>query len=267
MRAYRGYRFSQAALVLAAALALCPPAALAKDEIIQLDLGAYTFHAKDNISVGGPTIAGTKFGIEREGTPDNDTVFRVDGTIRPFERHRLRFMYLDSTREGSGLIDRTISFRDATYNLGSRVNSSFRLQETELDYMYSFWKSDELEWAATLGVHLAKIVATLNAPSLSLSQQAEANGPVPMIGLAVNWTPHEKWELFGHVSGMSASIKDYSGTAVAYRVGARYFFTDNIGVGLAWAGVRYNLDVNRSAWLGTLDASHNGGQAFLSFRY
>lgn len=263
----RGYCLSRISLVLAAAFALCPLAAQAKDDLITLDLGAYLFRSRDNINVGGPTIRGTQFRLEREGTPDNDTVLRVDGTIRPFERHRIRFMFMDSTREGDGLIDRNISFRDVTYNIGSRVNSSFRLTETELDYLYSFWKTDDWEWAVSLGVHLAQMKATLTAPQLNLSQTADLNGPVPMIGLAGNWTPNEKWEVFGHVYGMSASVRDYSGTAVAYRVGGRYYFTDHLGVGLAWAGIRYNLDVNRTAWLGSLDASHAGGQLFLTFRY
>jgi hypothetical protein len=261
------YRFSQASLAVAAALLLCPPAALAKDDFVTLDLGAYLFKSRDNISVGGPSLRGTEFRFEREGTPDNDTVLRLDGTIRPFERHRLRFMWLDSTRQGDALTDRSINFRDVTYNLGTRVNSSFRLQQTELDYMYSFMKTDELELALSVGLHATKMVARMTAPAINLEREAQANGPLPMVGLAVNYKPHEKWELLGHVYGMSAKIKDYNGTALAYRLGARYFFTDHIGVGLAWAGIKYNLDFTRPSWLGSLDASHSGGQLFLTFRY
>jgi hypothetical protein len=260
-------RISQASLVLVGALAALPLSAHAKDDFITLDVGAYNFRSRDNIAVGGATGRGTEFQLERENSPSNDTVLRVDGTIRPFERHRIRFMWLDSSREGEGVIDRSISFRDASYTLGSRVSTSFRLQQTELDYMYSFWKTDEIEAALTLGIHASHMELRLSAPSLSLSREASVNGPLPMVGVALNWQPHEKWELFGHLYGMSATIGDYSGHAVGYRLGGRYYITSNIGLGLAYAGINYKFDVDRSSWLGTLDASHRGGQAFLSFRY
>jgi hypothetical protein len=263
----RGYRISKRSLALTVTLLAFPLSALARDDFITLDLGGYLFHSRNDISVGGLTGRGSDFRLERQGAPGNDTVLRLDGTIRPFERHRIRFMWLDSSRSGSGQTDRTISFRDATYALGTRVNTSFQLQQAELDYMYSFWKSDTTEVALSLGVHAAKMDARLTAPAISLDREASATGPLPMVGVAVNYKPHEKWELLGHVYGMSARVNDFGGTAVAYRVGARYFFTPNIGVGVAWAGINYNFDLAKTSWQGALDASHSGGQAFLTFRY
>src|SRR3954466_8509851 len=83
--------------------ASCIAPCVAADDLVTLDIGGYRFNARNDISVGGPTRAGTSFRAEREGAPDNDTVPRLDGTFRFSERHRIRFMYLNSTRDGSAV--------------------------------------------------------------------------------------------------------------------------------------------------------------------
>lgn len=241
--------------------------ASAADDFLTLDIGGYRFNARNDISVSGPTRSGTNFRIEREGTPDDDTVLRLDGTVRIFPRHRLRFMYLDSTREGTAATDRNISFQDIDIPAGANINSRFSLREVELDYLYSFWKSEATEVALSLGVHSTRMEASLNAPSLNVSSTSSASGPLPMIGIAATHRIGQKWELLGHVYGMSAKVKDFDGNSLAYRAGARYFFTPNVGLGIAFAGIRYNFDVSKTSWLGELDASNNGGEVFFSVRF
>lgn len=264
-----GSSFPMRAMPVVACLACCIASisASAADDLITLDIGGYRFNARNDISVGGPTIAGTNFRMEREGTPDNDSILRLDGTIRPFARHRLRFMYLDSSREGSAATDRDISFRDSVIPAGTAVNSGFTLREVELDYMYSFWKSEATEVALSLGIHSTSMEARLSAPSFNITRTADADGPLPMIGIAASTRIANRWELLGHVYGMKASISDFSGSALAYRFGGRYFFTPNIGVGIAYAGINYHLDVTKSSWLGQLDASNKGGEVFFTVRF
>lgn len=253
----------QAMLVVASCIAPC----VAADDFVTLDIGGYRFDARNDISVSGPTRRGSDFRVERAGTPDNDTVARLDGTIRPFERHRIRFMYLNSTRDGSASTDREIAFRDNVIPAGTTVNSAFDMRHIELDYMYSFWKSETTEVAFSVGAHWTRLELSLDAPAFDVAEAAAAEGPLPMIGIAATTRLGQKWELMGHVYGMSAKAGDFDGDALAYRVGARYFFTPNIGLGLAWAGIKYNFDVDKSSWLGELDASTRGAEVFLTVRF
>ena len=253
-----------AATLLASSMSI---PAMAADDFITLDIGGYRFNARNDISVSGPSNRGTDFSIERQGAPDNDTVLRLDGTIRPFARHRLRFMYLNSKREGSATTDREITFRDSVIPADTAVTGGFNMRHFELDYMYSFWKTEATELALSLGIHSTRMEATLSAPPLNISRTASANGPLPMIGIAATTRIAKNWELLGHVYGMSAEVGDFSGSAIAYRLGARYFFTPNIGVGIAYAGINYDFDVAKSDWLGQLDASNKGGEVFLTARF
>lgn len=243
------------------------PSAIADDDLVTLDIGGYRLNARNDISVSGPTRRGTDFRIEREGTPDNDTILRLDGTYRFAENHRIRFMYLNSTREGSAVSDREIGFRDRVIPAGTSITSGFKLRELELDYMYSFWKSETAEAALSVGLHSTSMEASVSAPPLNISRSASASGPLPMIGIAGTTRIAEKWEALGHVYGMSAKVGDFEGSALAYRVGGRYYFNPNVALGFAWAGINYDFDVNKSSWLGKLDASNKGGEVFLTVRF
>ncbi|RZI39952.1 hypothetical protein EGT07_25990 [Herbaspirillum sp. HC18] len=243
------------------------PGAMAADDFVTLDIGGYRFNARNEVSLGGPSFRGTDFRLEREGTPDNDTVLRLDGTIRPWERHRIRFMYLKSTRDGSATADRDLGFRDVVIPAGTAITSGFTMRHAELDYMYSFWKTDTTEAAISLGIHSTDMEIRLNAPPLNIAREGSASGPLPMIGIAATTKIAQKWELLGHVYGMSAKVGDFDGSAIAYRFGGRYYFTPNFGVGIAYAGINYNLDITKSNWLGKFDASNKGGELFLTVRY
>jgi hypothetical protein len=245
----------------------CVTPCIAADDFITLDVGGYRFNASNDISVGGATRGGTTFGVERAGTPNNDTVARLDGTIRPFERHRFRLMYLNSKREGSASTNRDIEFRNSVIPAGATVSTGLEMRQVELDYLYSFWKSETTEVAFSVGAHWTRLEVSLNAPVFRVAEVATAEGPLPMIGIAATTRIGQKWELLGHVYGMAAQVGDFDGESLAYRVGARYFFTPNVGLGLAWAGIKYNLDVNKSSWVGQLDASNRGAEIFLTARF
>lgn len=243
------------------------PYAYAVDDLVTIDIGGYRFNANTDIAVSGPTLRGTSFRAERAGAPDNDTVGRLEATFRPFERHRIRFMYFNSNREGSGTFDREISFNDRTIPAGSTASLGFGLRRVEMDYLYSFWKSESTEVALSLGVHSTRMKFELNVPPLNISRETSANGPLPMIGIAGTTRPTQNLELLGHVYGMSAKVEDVEGSAVGYRIGARYFVTRNLALGAAWTGIKYNFDLVRPSWLGELEATNNGGELFLTLRF
>lgn len=241
--------------------------AFAANDFVTFDIGSYRINARNNISASGPARRGNSFRIEDQGTPDNDTVLRLEGSIRPFARHRIRFAYFQSTRKGGTSSNLEISFLGTVIPLGTVVNSGLAIRQTELDYLYSFWQSETTEVALSLGAHMTDLKASLSAPSLRISREASASGPLPMIGIAGTTRIGRNWELLGHVYGMSAEVGDSSGEAIAYRVGGRYFFTPHLGIGVAWSGIRYNFDLNRTRWIGELDASNHGGEVFLTMRF
>lgn len=243
------------------------PHAYAVDDLVTIDLGGYRFNANTDIAVSGPSLRGTSFSAERTGAPNNDTVGRLEATFRPFERHRIRLMYFSSSREGGGTFDRDISFNDRTIPAGSAASVEFNQRRVEMDYMYSFWKSESTEVALSLGVHSTRMELNLDVPPLNFSRETSANGPLPMIGIAGTTRPTQNLELLGHVYGMSAKVGDFDGNAIGYRLGARYFVTRNIALGAAWTGIKYNFDITRSSWLGELDASTNGGELFFTLRF
>lgn len=229
------------------------------DDVLKLDLGAYQFDSSTEIGITGPRI-GTRFELEElgvDGAGSRETVPRAEAYIRPFERHRLRLMYVETEPR------RTISLDPILVSATARV----QLRRVEADYLYSFWKSEAAEVAAAIGYHSSRFDASIRSPELGIGAETDGFQAVPTIGLHGTWHFTPKWELSAHVYGMPEQFDDKDRSLLAYRVVTRYFFWRNVGVGLGVSGVRYDLQRTRQFVRADLDLSINGAELFLALRF
>lgn len=156
-------------------LALCVATdVFAADDRVTLDVGLHRFQSYTDVSVAGATGRGTGFELERLGTPSNKTVVRIEGTIRPFERHRFRLIYLETDREATATSDRDLGFGNLFVPIGSSATARFKVRSIAGDYLYSLWKTDDSEVAASLGIHQTRFAASLHSSAMGISAETEA---------------------------------------------------------------------------------------------
>ena len=79
--------------------------------------------------------------------------------VRAGKRNRLWLDYFTLDRSGDTIVQQPIVFRDVVLQPGEPLQSELDLRILSLTYGYSFWHSEKLELAATLGVSSVEITA------------------------------------------------------------------------------------------------------------
>ena len=239
------------------------------DERFRLDLGGFfqKFTTDVSLSNGSGTI-GTDVNLEDDlGQSSNQTNFKASGYWR-FGRHgRLDFAYLGWNRTSSNSLSRDITFGDATYHVGTTVDSQLRVSIAELYYAYSFVNNGDLELGAGIGVSTyftkAEISgsASISGPGGGASGSATTEGhslvaPIPAVKAYFSYALYPRLFLAGSVKGISATINGYHGSLGDALGGLDWVFTKNVGLGASYEYTR-------------IEFSHSGSAAdlALTFRY
>jgi hypothetical protein len=158
-----------AAPALLAALAAAPAHAddayfSPTNERVRISLGAMrvssttTLRADSSAGVAGTTVNGERdFGLD-----GSDWEPKFQATVRVAKRQRLSFDYFTLDRSGSTMLAPTatpILFRDVALQPGDPLRTKLSLRSFGITYGYSFWHSETLEIAGTLGVHATDVSA------------------------------------------------------------------------------------------------------------
>ena len=131
------------------------------DDRVRVTLGAMhvstatTLRVDSSTGVPGTTVDGeNQFGLDPS---DFEPKFQI--MFREGERNRLWLDYFTLDRTGSAVIQEPIVFRDVVLQPGDPLQSELDLRLLTLTYGYSFWHSEKVELAATLGISAVQIQA------------------------------------------------------------------------------------------------------------
>lgn len=107
-----------------------------------------------------------------------------------------------------------------------------------MSYAYSFFKTDDLEEAASIGVHwfdlklgLAGQSTVDGVPVTSASQVETVAGP---LGIHADHAISPNWEVGAHAQFFGLDYDDYAGDLLDLRSKTEYWFSDSIGAGLGF---------------------------------
>lgn len=208
---------------------------------------------------------------DRLGLSKSKGTYRVDGYWRFFPRHRLSVGFYEVTRAGSNVIDREFEWQDAVYQVNGTVDTRFSWRVIPVSYSYSFYKSGDLELAASVGVHFLRMSATVTGDAMvngSLVQghteSTKTDGPFPLVGLLADYQFAPG--VIGGVSvqWLSLSVGDYSGSLTDAKAYIEYYFTRNVGVGLAYNYFDFSGKVRNEPWTAALSNSYGGVLFYVS---
>jgi len=251
------------------------------EETLKLQLGGFLSDFDTEIGLTGPLGGDSSINLEDDLGFDSDyEAFRGELIWRFAPRHRLFVGYYDFARDSNKTAQRQIEINDPDQGLiiidaGASINSYLDWSLIPIRYAYSFVKNDKLEVAGTLGAHWVDLEfgiagqATVNGNPLAFITQSEAaSGPLPVFGLRADYALSSRWIIGGHAEFFSLDFEDYSGGLADLRAQAEYWFTDNVGAGLAFTWYEVNLEYDLgSDFALTADYSYSGPEAYFTVRF
>jgi hypothetical protein len=209
---------------------------------------------------------------------DPGEVARIDGYYRFKRNHALGFSYYQLNSSGSTQVGREIKLPDPddpqgeiTIPVGADVESYLDTEILKLNYIWSFYRSDQAGMALNLGLHITRLEAAIRGqlvigdPQSVEEVDVGVTAPLPVIGGRFSYKPTERLRLILESNVFFLSFGDYSGSYVDTSVLAEYRFWKHAGIG---GGLNFNnlqIKANDSDSERRLDLQHAVGAAQLYF--
>jgi hypothetical protein len=235
----------------------------------KFELGGYFPSTSTSLSVSG-LESGTDLDLENTlGFDDSDTIFRLDGYWRFFERHRLGFGFYQFNREGSATLTEDIEIGDVIFGEGSQVSSELNLGFYTIDYMYSFYQGEKWEMSAGLGVYWVDVelaasgyVIVDDVPVLDASEATNFSGPLPFLGLSFEYYITPKWLAIAKGGYFQLSVNDIDGSLTNLGAKLEYQFTRYFGLGIGYDYFRIDVEGDDGEKRADILYEYQGVQAY-----
>lgn len=213
---------------------------------------------------------GDLIGIEDELGLDKDLfVARLDGYYRLGRKHRLQFGYFTFKRDGTGAIDRDLTYGDHTFEVDARVESDIENSIAVIGYMYSLHQTDRFEVSGTFGIHRLAIKTRLKGDTTGGSieiSDTNAKGPLPLIGIDLDYAITPRWIMSFRGMAFSVELDTFSGRLTDFKGSLEYFFLNNLGVGFGINRFDMKVDYSDDGRDASLDWGYSGLQLYLTAR-
>jgi hypothetical protein len=177
------------------------------------------------------------------GLDSSLSVFRLDGSHRFGEKHRVGASIFDLSRNAVTDIDGEITWQDTVFPIAARIKTDLDFTIYKLAYTYEFLQRDNAYLGASIGV----------------------TAPLPVIGLRGAYALTENWIAFAGAEIFFADFDEIEGFLYDVSVGIDYWFSDSVAIGLAWNGVEIDVDARSEALDADLVWRYSG--ALLSVKF
>jgi len=266
--------FSAPTAVFAVCL-LTAPAVLAEDapnllsDPFNISLGTFVLSSDTKVRVDGETEPGTPVDWENTfGDPGDQTRFRIDGHWRfgDSERHKLRFLWFNSSTSGSRTLQRDVEFDGEIYPVSAKVKADFSFDIYELAYEYALLHTDNYELNASIGLHMADLSMQLSAKAESsggtldedISREASVAAPLPVIGVRGIWALPNNFWIDASAQYFALSIDEYDGSVTDLKAVVLWQPKKWVGISLGYNQFSVDVDVDADRFDGKLDWTYSG---------
>jgi hypothetical protein len=207
------------------------------------------------------------------GVDQNASSFWASAEWRFAPRHRIGINYSRFKLTGTRTLTRDIVIDDETYPAGASLSSELKLQIIPIAYSYSLIKTGNDELAATIGVHWTRVSfraqgsASLNGSDANADVTAEADLPLPLIGLRYEHNFSQRWSAGLQGAYFPLKFGNVDGDVWTARAQVEYRFAKHFGLGLAVEGFGLDLESSQGSWQGSIKYGYWGPQIYLKSRF
>ena len=205
---------------------------------------------------------------DRKGTPYLNLGMRLG------ENWRIEFEYYELNREATKSIGRTIDFGDTTFPIGAQLTSRFDSTVYRLTGGWSFYKTQEAEAGLGFGLHITDFETQVSGVGTGVlggtgfrREARDALAPLPTIGLYGTYVVHPQVHVRGRVDYLSLKYNDYDGSLINWMAAVDWRFHKNMGVGIGYRYVDYELEADKSDFRGEVNYTFMGPTIFFNVAF
>jgi hypothetical protein len=242
------------------------------DEHVRISLGAMHVSSSTNLRVDSSAgVAGTRVNGESTfGLDKSDFEPKFQATVRVATRQRLSFDYFTLDRTGNTTVGGTpIIFRDVVLQPGDPLQTKLSLRTLGITYGYSFWHSETLEIAATLGVHATDIsaMAKVQSQTRHIIQTEDQAGPVPTLGIDATWVASKRFYFDGRAQYLSVHVNNLDGSLGIYELDALYRYRPNVSFAVGYTEFKAHLSSTQTSKGGLFAFDTKGPEMFFRIAF
>lgn len=248
-----------------------PTAAAQSDDFDRWTLSLGIFFAERETKTrldGDVPDSGTEIDSEVNlGFDKSDSVFRLDGTFRFNEKHRIDFSAFDLSRTSSKRIDEEFIWDGETYPIDTTITADFKLKIYKIDYTWSFLRRERGFLGVTGGLYVADIGTSIAAESIGAASGRGVTAPLPVIGLRGQYDFSENWSIRGSAQVFAFEYDDFDGSLYDAYLGVDYQLFEYMALGLGVNSVKMDLGVTKPDFNGDLDWTYTGALLYFKFDF
>jgi opacity protein-like surface antigen len=261
-------------VALASALAALPLTAAAADPWaapLSIQIGAYNAQAETSIRLDSTSgNAGTSVSFESDlGGEDRKTTPTFDMVWRFNPRHAMEVSVISLRRDGDTTLRGSINFGDRTFPINTAIHSTFDSDIARGAYRWSPIHDDRVELGLLIGVHWTQIKTSVAATgtSVSLSEEAKVDYPLPTIGARGSARIGENWRVVGFGQLLKLKIDEYDGEVINFSAGIEWAFTPAMYAGLGYDYYKYNLSSTKDRARGEFNYEFDGPKLYFGWNF
>ena len=237
------------------------------DEGVILSLGTFALDTQTVMRVDGTSGSGDEVNLEEDLGFEDQQRFRFDLDWRFAENHKLRMMWFNNDRSNSRTLAQDVTIGDTTYPAGTTVTAQFNADILELAYEYSFWRGADWELTGSAGLHTLIFEYDIDGAA-DTPAEADATGPLPVLGLRYQKRFGEAWYLDLQGQYFAIAIGDIDGRIDDYKAALTYRFAGHWGVGAGWNQFTTRIESSDpNAFDGVFSWRYGGPMLFLTANF
>jgi hypothetical protein len=202
---------------------------------------------------------GTKIDFESElGLADRKALFTGGLSFHAWDRHYFDFLYFDLSRSGTKPITIDINWKDQTYTRSTSIDTIFDTKVLRFSYGYAFIHDDHQRLMGQFGIHYTKVTAGLGGGPNAQRVEADTNVPLPVIGLAYDYSFTPKWSLSARGQIFRLNYEGIDGSLDNASLNVQYSFNQRFAL---FGGYNYySIDVStrKDHWNGAFEFDYYG---------
>jgi hypothetical protein len=152
---------------------------------------------------------------------------------------------------------------------GDPLQTKLSLRSFGITYGYSFWHSETLEIAGTLGVHATDVSAEARVQTQTrhIIQTEDEAGPIPTLGIDATWVVSRRFYLDGRAQYLKVNISNLDGSLGIYELDVLYRYRPNVSFAVGYSDFTANITSTKSRKSGVFDFSTKGPEMFFRIAF
>ena len=231
--------------------------------------GAGAFWAKSDAIIGAEDLNSplkAEIDFDNLGLDDSQATPMAYMLLRLGNRWRIELDYANIEQEGGGFLD-SVDVGGITTPVGATVNSKLDTRFISTRLGFSVVRNETFELGLSAGVNAASIEAGVSGSISGVgsgSGKVSADVPLPSLGLYGTLALTKKLSIGGRAGLFSIDLGDDSGDLQDFFASVDYFFTKNIGIGLAYKYINIDVKIKEDEYRQTYNIRQSGPVAYVS---